>query len=501
MQFPSRYALLVCGPLSIWSVGCSAITSRPVAKAGSAVSNSDRLLSMAQVYEQKGQYEQAHKLYCQVLQQNPNHAVAREHATDLMAAISNAQAAKDPGAKQQLASSEQPKSNLTVASVQPAPTDPALLGKQGRKVLSDAEVAARIPKPRMVAKAAPARQATVATVTHQETSSGTVTTAERLDELPLAAPLIVLEQPLTVVEPAQPLELPPVEPLPFITPAEQTVAAQTAAPMPTETFIELPVVTSNPTTIVVQSAPAVTWAKSSMTRLCPNAPEHLQGHLASLDAADPEARKTAIEELADCGRGAVTCLPAIRACLADADPIVQGHAAWALWTITGESGEAIRCLSTVLECNQEEAIVFACYVLGSMGPQAQSTSTTLVRLQDDDSNAVRVHASEAMLKINGDGATAVNVLKASLASHRADERCLAAVALGSATGAQTQAAVSALIPALYDADSAVRCSAALALGGFGANATSAVSALEVAASATDLETREAATTALACIRK
>jgi HEAT repeat protein len=197
----------------------------------------------------------------------------------------------------------------------------------------------------------------------------------------------------------------------------------------------------------------------------------------------------------------VTCLPAIRACLSDADALVQAHAAWAMWTITGESSEAIRCLSSMLECNQEEAIVFACYVLGSMGPQAQSATPKLTSLQDDDSTAIRIHASEAMLKICGGGAQAIEVLKATLSSHKADERCLAAVALGSATGHDRPAATSALIAALYDADAGVRCSAALALGGFGADAKSAISALEVAASATDFETKDAAGTALACIRK
>ena len=49
MKFPSRYALLVCGPLTIWGVGCSAMTHKPVAHAGRDISTSDRLLSMAQV--------------------------------------------------------------------------------------------------------------------------------------------------------------------------------------------------------------------------------------------------------------------------------------------------------------------------------------------------------------------------------------------------------------------------------------------------------------------
>ncbi|QDT52975.1 hypothetical protein Pan44_09890 [Caulifigura coniformis] len=521
MQFPSRYALLVCGPLSIWGLGCSAVTSRPVAHAGPAISNTDRLLSMAQVYEQKGQLQQAHKLYCQVLQENPNHAVAREHATDLMAAISNVQSAKDPSAQPELAvSAESTPTGVNVSSIPQAPTDPALVGKQGRKILSDEEVAARIPKPRAYAKAAPARKPDVATVTHQETKTGAVTTAEQLDEMPPATTVMVIEQPITVVEAPAPIELPAVEPLPVntttaipLTISEPVMVASEPALIAVQTPQEPAVLTveaapiltvveaAAPATIVVESAPATTWVKSSLTRLCPNAPEQFQSHLATLNAADPEARKAAIEEIASHGRAAIPCLPAIRACLNDADPLVQAHAAWAMWTITGQSSESIRCLTAVLECSQEEAVVFACYVLGSMGPQAQAAAPTLARLQDDDSTAIRVHASEAMLKVSGDATLAVQVLKASLASHRPDERCLAAVALGSAKGAERQSAVSSLIAALYDADASVRCSAALALGGFGPEAQAATSALEVAASATDLETREAATTALACIRK
>jgi hypothetical protein len=463
------------------------MTHKPVAHAGREVNTSDRLLSMAQVYEQKGQLEQAHKLYCQVLQSDPNHAVAREHATDLMAAISNAQAAKDPAA-QQVASNEPSQSGLKVSTVAPAPTDPALLGKQGRKVLSDDEVAARVPKPRNIAKAAPAAKPQVATVTHEETRTGSVTTAEQIDERPLPTPVITIEQPITVVE-ALPVELPAVQPLFIEEQQEETEPAP------------LPVISSTQATIVVQSAPAVTWVKTPISKLCPNAPEEFRGHLAGLEATDPEARKAALEELANYGRSAVTCLPAIRVCMSDADPLVQGYAAWALWTITGQSSESIRCLTSILDCNQEEPISFACYILGTMGPQARSATAKLADLQNDDSTAIRVHASEAMLKISPNDAQAILVLKASLASHRADERCLAAVSLGSAVGKDRQAAISSLIAALYDADAGVRCSAALALGGFGPEAKSAISALEVAASATDLETRDAATTALACIRK
>jgi len=542
MQFPSRYALLVCGPLSIVSVGCSAVTQRPVASAASSVSNADRLLSMAQVYEQKGQLQQAHKLYCQVLQENPNHAVAREHATDLMAAISQLQSTKDPGSHSQVASSERSKSGLTIAKVAPAPTDPALMGKKERKILSEDEVAARIPKPRALAKAMHARQATVATVTHEETKTGTVTPAEQVAEEPLAPLVMTVEQPITVVELPGPIELPAVEPL-VTEPKEQVVASVDvpsvevpavevpaatlpvitssrpatvveAAPVLTAVVEAAPavvmveaapvlttVVESAPAVITIESAPATTWVKTPAGRLCPNAPEHLHGCLANLESSDPEARKAALEELVECGRGAVTCLPAIRDCLKDADLLVQGHAAWAIWSITGQSSEAIACLNSILACEQEEAVVFACYVLGTMGPQAQPAVPMLTRLQNDDSTGVRVHAAEAMLKVSNDGSLAIRVLTASLASHRADERSLAAVALGAAGPQCREAAISALITSLYDEDAEVRCSAALALGGFGKEAKASIAALEVAASATDAATRDAAMSAIACIRK
>jgi len=474
------------------------VTHRPVAQAGREVSNSDRLMSMAQVYEQKGQLQQAHKLYCQVLQQNPNHAAAREHATDLMAAISNAQSAKDPAAEQ-LASNASPSasSGLTVSSVAPAPTDPALLGRQGRKVLSDEEVAARVPKPRLLAEAAAPAKDQVATVMHQELKAGNVTPAEQIDERPLPPAVITIDQPIVVVAPAPAEEpahvtLPVAEPLFLEAPPQAVTSSEPEL---------LPDLTSTQARIIVQSAPAVTWVKTSVANLCPNAPAEFRDLLASLEATDPEARKAALEDLGNCGRLAVTCLPAVRNCLTDADPLVQAHAAWALWTITGQSTESIRCLTSVLDCNQEEAIAFSCYVLGTMGPQAREAAPKLTSLQNDDSTTIRVHAAEAMLKVDPTGAQAVHVLKASLASHRADERSLAAVSLGSAVGKDRAAAISALITALYDADSGVRCSAALALGGFGRDAASAISALEVAASATDTETRDAATTALACIRR
>jgi hypothetical protein len=484
MQFPSRYALLVLGPLSIWSTGCSSVTHRPISQSA-AISQTDRLLGMAQVYEQKGQYEQAHKLYCQVLQQDPNHALAREHATDLLAAMANARGAKDAAADEQLAQSGTANSKLNVASVAPAPTDPALLGKSGRKVLSDEEVAARIPKPRHAREP----QTQVATVTHEQAKSPRVTPAEQLTEQ--ASPMLVLEAPLTVVEP-QPVELPVITAVP-LEPTQEVVSSPVIEAQPA--------VVSAPAVISVQSAPATTWVKTSIARLCPSAPSEVHDRLAALDSTDRDIRKSAIEELATCGSAAETCIPAFRACLNDSDALVQAHAAWAIWTVSGESQTALRTLCQVLYEQDEEAVIFACYVLGDMGSAARSAVATLTHLQDDDSTGIRVHASEALLKIQPETATSIRVLTASLSSHRADERSLAAVALGAAQGSQRSAALSALITALYDSDAGVRSSAALAIGGFAAEGKAAISALEVAAAATDNETREAALTALACIRK
>ncbi len=311
--------------------------------------------------------------------------------------------------------------------------------------------------------------------------------AEQIAEKPATIPVVVLEEPLTVVEAPQPIAAP--------------MATQIPAVESVTTVVELPVISSNRATTTIKSPGSGSWGKTPVARLCPDAPSHFSGMLQSLDAADPEARKLALEDLANCGRDAQCCVPAIKACLSDSDPVVQGHAAWALWTITGDSAEPLRCLRAVLRCDQEEAVVFACYVLGQMGADAKSATSELATLQNDDSTAIRVHASEAMLKISHDGGVAIRVLTATLSSHKADDRSLAAVALGAACGNHRKSAISSLITALYDSDATVRCSAALALGGFGSDAQPAISALEVAAAATDAETRDAATTALACIRK
>jgi HEAT repeat protein len=159
----------------------------------------------------------------------------------------------------------------------------------------------------------------------------------------------------------------------------------------------------------------------------------------------------------------------------------------ALRSITGE-GDA-------------DAVAFACYALGQIGSPANSAIDCVAPLQNHDSTLVRIHAAEALLKISDGDSGSVIVLSNALLSASTEERCLAVVALGSAKGADRDAAITALIDSLGDADPSVQQAAALSLGGYGLHAARAEESLTLAAASEDAETRSAVETALACIRK
>ena len=481
MRLPSRHALIVLAPLAFYTAGCAGPIS--ISRSGHRPGPEQlqkRLLTMAQLYEGRGEYEAAHKLYCQVLQADPNHAVARQHATDLFLALRNE---KPPVG-------EEP---ATAPAVEPSPLTPEPANKLARirprrpRLLTDAEVAARVPKPLKRDAELPFDHELAAEVALEDAEFETAPIAE--------APAPVSEA-VTAAAPASIKEFIneerlDVETLDFGESLPKVMAAGTRT-----VVIEKPfVIASN------EAEPATgQWAPTSLSRMCSDASPEVIVVVGQLTSTDPDVRKSALEVLASMGDHGLSAAPAIRACLSDRDPCVQVYAAWALWQ-TACGDECIPTLQSLLTGLNDDAAALACYVLGEIGAPAEDVIESIARLQNHSSVGVRIHAAEAILKISDGDSGSVIVLANAIGAADVEERVLIADALGAAKGLDRAVAVETLITSLGDASPTVRAAAALALGGFGDKASKAMPALKRAALAADLETRAAAATALACITR
>ena len=187
--------------------------------------------------------------------------------------------------------------------------------------------------------------------------------------------------------------------------------------------------------------------------------------------------------------------------LQDSDPLVQAHAAWALWVIENDPWDSVTTLRPLLDHSNADVVELACYMLGDIGPQADSATDALKLLRDHADGTLRVHAAEALIRIQGVDDKSLGVLTNALKSRVSQERWIAAVALGRCRGDHSESAVTALTAALKDVDPEVRSAAALSLGGLGKEAEKASLELERVAHMDDPQVRDAARAALACLKR
>lgn len=239
----------------------------------------------------------------------------------------------------------------------------------------------------------------------------------------------------------------------------------------------------------------------SVAELCKQCEPWIYSWAVKLESTDPAIRKEALNQLANSGSAARSAGLAVRASLADVDPLVQCHAAWALWEIENDSTASVDILSTLVNSPKSEVAQLACYMLGDIGSPADAAVDELITLRDHADVETRIHAAEALVRIQGSDDRSVQILCDGLKSPSAQERWLATVALGRCRGAHSGLAVEALTKCLSDVDVDVRCAAALSLGGLGAEARSAVSALEKVLHGDDPVASDAANAALACIKR
>ncbi len=170
---------------------------------------------------------------------------------------------------------------------------------------------------------------------------------------------------------------------------------------------------------------------------------------------------------------------------------VRGAAAWALGRIAVRRDTIVPLLGETLGSGHLSVRRNSSRALGSLGSAAKPATVGLIGLLDDDDATVRVHAAEALWRIDRH-ARAIPALVQMTRWPRGPGPYQAVAALGR-IGSPTDAAISALVAALRHADADVRRAAVRALGQLG---PAAISALEQTLAGPDHEVRRRAVEAL-----
>ena len=242
-------------------------------------------------------------------------------------------------------------------------------------------------------------------------------------------------------------------------------------------------------------------AAELLSMTCKDSEPWLYAQVLKLGSPEPTIRKEALTHLADMGSTARQAGLAVRTLLADPDPLVQAHAAWALWVIENDPWDSVATLRPLLDHSNPDVVELACYMLGDIGTQADSALDALNLLRDHADGTLRIHAAEALIRIQGVDDKSLAVLATALKSRVSQERWIAAVALGRCRGEKSAGAVTALMSALKDVDPEIRSAAALSLGGLGPDAEKALPELERISRTDDAQVRDSAHAALACLKR
>jgi HEAT repeat protein len=243
------------------------------------------------------------------------------------------------------------------------------------------------------------------------------------------------------------------------------------------------------------------WNRVSRSRLCRDCSPAVQAEAAKLDSSSPDVRKEGIVALARLGSVAQPACPALRTMLDDPDPIIQAHAAWALWELENDSLDSVQVLGGLLAHSRPEVVELACYSLGNIGTPAARAVPALVELRDQAYGPSQVQAAEAIIRVHGADVASVDVLTTAIKSENRQVRWMAASGLGHVRGVHAGRAVDTLVATLSDRDPEVQSAAALALGGMGAPALRALPELKQLEKSPMGHVHESATAAIKCLEK
>lgn len=242
------------------------------------------------------------------------------------------------------------------------------------------------------------------------------------------------------------------------------------------------------------------WQPTSVTRRCPELKTEIRTVVNKLSSENKNDRISALVALGDQGEEAKSAALAVRSLFEDDSELVRVYAASATRAIEADACDSVKVLTNSLKSEQPEVVHLAAYMLGKIGPEAMDATDELCRLRDRELSVTSVYAAEALTRITPHDERSFDQLTQALKSDEAYVRWFAAVTMGNATEFHSERAVSALTAALKDDHPNVRTAAALSLGGFGEGARPALAELEQLAESDSGEVREAARTAIACVK-
>lgn len=189
----------------------------------------------------------------------------------------------------------------------------------------------------------------------------------------------------------------------------------------------------------------------------------LDGLLAQLNHASPAKRREALLRLADQQVDAETVLTRVWPLLDDADPFVRAHASRAVWLVGQRPDAAVATLNALLDPRQPQVCALASFLVGEIGTAARPALPALRARMTENDPLLRLHAAEAIAKIDPADAAAHTVLIRALHDQSPDVRYFSACALLTAGTKYREQVRGALLDALSDDDLRVASAAALSL--------------------------------------
>lgn len=243
----------------------------------------------------------------------------------------------------------------------------------------------------------------------------------------------------------------------------------------------------------------------------PPLPEDVDASLDSLDqevlvtveklsSVDSVERTTACFQLAALGNQASSASSALEQCLTSEDHVFRCHAAWALHEINGNWDQVVETLVGVLRNGNDSAVELAAYYLSYIQPKPESAMADLRAHFTSENMLVKLHCSEAALRIQPSDKEALDVILDCLSHEDLNVRWLASQAVNGLKCDPIQI-VEALDASLEHPDTRIQAAAALSIGGFGENAEASISKLEKLCLSSDADVKEAAKASLACLKK
>lgn len=187
---------------------------------------------------------------------------------------------------------------------------------------------------------------------------------------------------------------------------------------------------------------------------------------------------------------------------ATTSPMQQAQSAFTLWQVSGDASQAIPVLTEQLTHEDPKVVELACYFLGELGPAGEPAATQLREVRDSaESETTAILAAEALAKIEPEQRESIDHLIQATRSTEKESRLLAAITLADIDGSHSDAIVTALARMLDDENLEVRSAAALSLGGLGPAAVECTPKLEELALGDVPEVSDAARIALQCIEQ